>query len=319
MRLTFRVTPAEDGAFLRDVLRHKGVSTSLSASIKHSGGFFVDGVPTRANQRVPAGASVWFELPPEADTSVVPEDIPLSVVYENEHAMVLEKPAGMAVHPTRGEWSGTLANAFCGLLRRRGQKGVFRPINRLDKGTSGLVLCAMNAYAAPLLAKTARKVYYALCQGTLPAQTGEFHGPIARRADSILGRCVSPQGQPAGTRYCVLAQGDGLSLAACALQTGRTHQIRVHFSHAGCPLAGDWLYGGDIRLLARPALHCGVLSFRVPAGGRTGRVFVQAFAPLPQDMKELSAPMFAGDALPGQLGAPHAFVRVSDVAGCAEV
>ena len=105
------------------------------------------GVPTRANQRVAAGAAVSFELPPEADTSVIPEDIPLSIVYEDEHAMVLEKPAGMAVHPTRGEVRGTLANAFCGLLRARGQKGVFRPINRLDKGTSGLVLCAIPGSA----------------------------------------------------------------------------------------------------------------------------------------------------------------------------
>lgn len=148
--------------------------------------------------------------------------------------MVLEKPAGMAVHPTRGEVRGTLANAFCGLLRARGQKGVFRPINRLDKGTSGLVLCAMNAYAAPLLAKSAQKVYYALCGGTPPAKAGEFCGPIARRGDSILGRCVCPQGKPASTRYCVLAAGQGRFLAACALGTGRTHQIRVHFSHAGC-------------------------------------------------------------------------------------
>lgn len=165
MRLTFEVTPQEDGAFLRDVLRHKGVSTALSASVKRCGGFWADGVPIRADQRVAAGAAVSFELPPEGDTSVIPEQIPLAIVYEDEHAMVLEKPAGMAVHPTRGEVCGTLANAFCGLLRARGQKGVFRPINRLDKGTSGLVLCAMNAYAAPLLAKSARKVYYALCAG----------------------------------------------------------------------------------------------------------------------------------------------------------
>ena len=103
MRLTFYVAPRQDGAFLRDVLRQNGVSAALSASVKHCGGFFADSVPTRANQRVAAGAAVSFELPPEADTSVIPEDIPLSIVYEDEHAMVLEKPAGMAVHPTRGE------------------------------------------------------------------------------------------------------------------------------------------------------------------------------------------------------------------------
>ena len=316
MRLTFYVAPRQDGAFLRDVLRQNGVSAALSASVKHCGGFFADGVPTRANQRVAAGAAVSFELPPEADTSVIPEDIPLSIVYEDEHAMVLEKPAGMAVHPTRGEVRGTLANAFCGLLRARGQKGVFRPINRLDKGTSGLVLCAMNAYAAPLLAKSAQKVYYALCGGTPPAKAGEFCGPIARRGDSILGRCVCPQGKPASTRYCVLAAGQGRFLAACALGTGRTHQIRVHFSHAGCPLLGDWLYGGDVQALGRPALHCGVLCFTTPAGGPAGPAAVQAFAPLPQDMAALAGPLAPGGVLPGRLGAARAFARA---AGCAEM
>ena len=316
MRLTFYVAPRQDGAFLRDVLRQNGVSAALSASVKHCGGFFADSVPTRANQRVAAGAAVSFELPPEADTSVIPEDIPLSIVYEDEHAMVLEKPAGMAVHPTRGEVRGTLANAFCGLLRARGQKGVFRPINRLDKGTSGLVLCAMNAYAAPLLAKSARKVYYALCGGTPPAKAGEFCGPIARRGDSILGRCVCPQGKPASTRYCVLAAGQGRFLAACALGTGRTHQIRVHFSHAGCPLLGDWLYGGDVQALGRPALHCGVLRFTTPAGGPAGPAAVQAFAPLPQDMAALAGPLAPGGVLPGRLGAARAFARA---AGCAEM
>ena len=268
MRLTFEVTPQEDGAFLRDVLRHKGVSTALSASVKRCGGFWADGVPIRADQRVAAGAAVSFELPPEGDTSVIPEQIPLAIVYEDEHAMVLEKPAGMAVHPTRGEVCGTLANAFCGLLRARGQKGVFRPINRLDKGTSGLVLCAMNAYAAPLLAKSARKVYYALCAGTPPAKAGEFCGPIARRGDSILGRCVSPQGKPACTRYCVLAAGPGRFLAACALGTGRTHQIRVHLAALGCPVAGDFLYGEELTALpGRFALHSHRLLLRHPLTG----------------------------------------------------
>ena len=168
----------------------------------------------------------------------------------------------------------------------------------------------MNAYAAPLLAKSARKVYYALCAGTPPAKAGEFCGPIARRGDSILGRCVSPQGKPACTRYCVLAAGPGRFLAACALGTGRTHQIRVHFSHAGCPLLGDWLYGGDTAALGRPALHCGVLQFTTPAGGPTGPAAVQAFAPLPRDMAALAAPLAPGGAGPGQLGAPQAFARV---------
>ena len=148
-----------------------------------------------------------------------------------------------------------------------------------------------------------------MCGGTPPAKAGEFCGPIARRGDSILGRCVCPQGKPASTRYCVLAAGQGRFLAACALGTGRTHQIRVHFSHAGCPLLGDWLYGGDVQALGRPALHCGVLCFTTPAGGPAGPAAVQAFAPLPQDMAALACPLVPGGVLPGRLGAARAFAR----------
>ena len=138
MRLTFYVAPRQDGAFLRDVLRQNGVSAALSASVKHCGGFFADGVPTRANQRVAAGAAVSFELPPEADTSVIPEDVPLSIVYEDEHAMVLEKPAGMAVHPRAARCAARWQTPFAGFCARGGKRACSAPSTGWIKAPAAL-------------------------------------------------------------------------------------------------------------------------------------------------------------------------------------
>ena len=141
---------------------------------------------------------------------------------------------------------------------------MFRPVNRIDKDTSGLVLAAKNAYAAPLLAGGVAKLYYAIAQGALPLGEGVVDAPIGRRSDSIIGRCVTPEGKPSRTEYTIIKEENGLSLAACVPVTGRTHQIRVHFASIGHPLAGDDLYGGHRDRIGRQALHCAEQRFRVP-------------------------------------------------------
>lgn len=288
MRLSFTVRPDEDGALLRNFLRAHGVSASLLRSVKTHGGFFCDACEIHTNRRVAQGSVVSFALPPEADTTVRPQDMPLTIVYEDEHAMVLDKPAGLTVHPTLGYPDGTLANAFCGEMQRRGEPRAFRPINRIDRNTSGLVLCAMNEYAAPLLAKSAQKVYYAIAQGDLP-DSGEIDAPIGLRGDSFIVHCVRPDGKPSVTRYRTILCAGGLSLAAVTPVTGRTHQIRVHFAHLGHPLAGDDLYGGSTQRIARHALHCGRVSFATIAGAcvgaQTGTMVLHSL--FPDDMKAL--------------------------------
>lgn len=238
-----------------------------------------------ADVRVPANAHITFALPPESDTTVTPEDLPLTILYEDRHTMVLQKPAGQTVHPTRGYIDGTLANAFCGEMQRRGMTAVFRPVNRLDRNTSGLVLCACDAYAAPLLARSVQKGYYAVIEGVLSQKNGIIDAPIALAENSLIKRCIAANGKQSQTEYHVLAQENGFSLVYCILHTGRTHQIRVHFASLGHPLAGDDLYGGSTQYIARQALHCGEISFQKVETNETQHVT----ASLPPDFCALCA------------------------------
>lgn len=283
--LRYTVPPENEGCKLGLFLRMQGVTAGLIKSVKYDGsGFFADDVPLHTNQPVHAGQCISFALPPERDTTVTPQPVPFSVAYEDEFAAVLNKPAGIAVHPTLNYPDGTLANGWMYRLQQQGKTGIFRPVNRIDKNTSGLVLCAQNAFAAPLLAGSACKCYLAIVQGALPLGPGSVEAPIARRGDSIIGRCVRADGKYSLTDYQVLAVGSGHSLAACWTRTGRTHQIRVHMAYISHPLAGDTLYGGSDAVIARQALHCGIIRFAHPLTGAPVRVE----CPLPADMAALA-------------------------------
>ena len=301
MKLYFKVPPEADGMLLRGFLRRCSVSTDLSRAVKFRGsGFFADGAPILANRRVEAGQVISFELPPEGEGVAPQDDIPVDVVYEDAFALVVEKPPHLAVHPTLNYPLDTLANGYAAWALRQGRSPVFRPVNRIDKDTSGLVLAARNTYAAPLLAENVQKLYYAIVEGGLPLGPGVIDAPIGRRGDSIIGRCVTPEGKPSRTEYTILKVQNGLSLAACVPVTGRTHQIRVHFASIGHPLAGDDLYGGRRDRIGRQALHCAKQTFRVPeytevpdgicirtpVSAGTGRT-VTVESPLPQDMADL--------------------------------
>ena len=268
MQLFFTVpdtAQTRDGVLLRNFLRQCAVSTDLARAVKfRGGGFFADGEPVLANRRVYPGQVVSFALPPEGDSVAPQPDIPVKVVYEDAFAVVLDKPPHLAVHPTLNYPGGTLANGYAAWAAEHGVSPVFRPVNRIDKDTSGLVLAAKHAYAAPLLAQNVEKLYYTIVEGELPLGSGVIDAPIGRRGDSIIGRCVTPEGKPSRTEYTILKAEHGLSLAACVPVTGRTHQIRVHFASIGHPLAGDDLYGGSREKIGRQALHCARQIFRVP-------------------------------------------------------
>lgn len=282
--LSCRVPSDAQGCRLDSFLRAQGLSAGLIRGVKHQcGGFFADGAPIHTNMPLTAGQQLTFALPPDPPTQVEPQPVDFGILFEDVFAAVLDKPAGLAVHPTLNYPDKTLANGWLWHLEQRGQTGVFRPVNRIDKNTSGLVLCAGNSFAAPILAETAHKCYLAVTEGLLPEDDGVIDAPIARLGDSIIGRTVAPDGKPSITRYRVLARGGNHTLAACIPVTGRTHQIRVHMSHLGCPLAGDTLYGGHTERIGRHALHCAALTFRHPLDG----VQHSVWCPLPPDMAQL--------------------------------
>ena len=280
--LSFTVPPSAEGSRLGVFLRTQGVSASCIKAVKHQGeGFYADGHPLHTDQPVHAGQRITFALAPEPPTTVIPQPVPFRILREDAFAAVVDKPAGIAVHPTLNHPDGTLANGWLYHLQQQGRTGVFRPVNRIDKNTSGLVLLAQNSFAAPALAAHVTKCYLALAEGCIAPQTLQIDAPIARRGDSIIGRCVRPDGKPSLTRLRVLGCAGGHTLLACQPVTGRTHQIRVHTSHLGHPLAGDTLYGGHPNLMQRHALHCVSLCYRDPVT----REDVSCFCPPPRDFE----------------------------------
>ncbi|MDO4566765.1 MAG: RluA family pseudouridine synthase [Oscillospiraceae bacterium] len=281
MKYEFKTALADEGARLSGFLRKKaGLSLAHLRSLKHiEGAIKVDGLPAHTNLILRAGQTVSLECP-EKLIALIPCFLEVPVLYESAEVIVYDKPAGMAVHPTLNHPEGTLANVYAAREHIMGKAGPFRPINRLDKNTSGAVLAAKSRLAAPLLAKTAKKLYLTLAEGEL---SGEFviEAPIGREEGSIIRRCVSEGGKPSATRVRALASCGSHSLIEAETLTGRTHQIRVHLAHIGRPLAGDTLYGGSSALIGRQALHCARIEFGEPFKG--GKLTLIRSA-LPEDM-----------------------------------
>ena len=223
MKLIFSVPPEADGALLRNFLRMCAVSTELARAVKfHGSGFFAEGEPILANRRVAAGQDISFELP-EDGAGVAPQpEIPVKVVYGDAFAIVLEKPPHLAVHPTLNYPLGTLANGYAALMETRGESPVFRPVNRIDKDTSGLVLAAKNAYAAPLLARNVEKRYDAIAEGELPLGKGVIDAPIGRQAESSIGHPLAGDDLYGGSREKI-----GRQALHCASQTFRVPRHTV--------------------------------------------------------------------------------------------
>lgn len=282
----YRVDDAADGTTVERFLRRRGVSRRVLIDLKNDpAGLTVSGAPIRTIDRLHAGDVLRLALRETERSDTIPQaDLPLSIVYEDEDLFVLDKPAGMAVHPSPGNRENTVANALAYRYAERGEPFVFRAIGRLDKNTSGLLVTAKNALAACLLTEAAAekrlyREYLAVCEGELP-EHGVIDAPIGRADGSVIVREVRPDGERAVTYYERLAVRDGYSLARVRLRTGRTHQIRVHMRHIGHPLPGDFLYHPDFSRISRHALHAAFLTVPQPV---TGEVLRFA-SPLPEDM-----------------------------------
>lgn len=234
-----------------------------------------------------AGDIITIDLNYEEDNSnIVPTQMNLNIVFEDDWLLIINKPAGIAVHPSILHYSDSLCNGIRFYFDKIGLKKKVRPVNRLDLNTSGLVVFAKCEYIQECLISQMKnnefkKEYLAVCNGIFEKKSGTINLPIARKENSIIERCISKDGQPSITHYEVLKDFDNYSLVKCSLETGRTHQIRVHMSAIGHSLLGDSLYGSISDLIDRQALHCYNLQFVHPVNNNV----LNFYGELPIDFK----------------------------------
>ena len=272
------VIPAEwAGRTVKDFCRQRlGLSSRAFVKQKHlPGGLSRNGAPCRSVDLLAEGDILALRLPRE-EAAYEPVAGPLEILWETEDYLVVNKPTQMPVHPSPGHSRDSLLNRVAHHYQETGQSPVFRPLYRLDRDTSGLV--AIGKSRAAVSSAQVEKGYYAVCQGPLSG-AGEIREPIGLEPGSKIRRRCGEGGLPAATRWKVLATGEGHTLLELSLETGRTHQVRVHMAHLGHPLAGDNLYGGERGLLARQALHCGWMRLSCPPLG-VDRLF---HCPFPED------------------------------------
>lgn len=279
----YPVPPECDGQTMQTFLRqHCGLSWRMVVKLKRvEGGMTADGCPLRSIDRLRAGQTVRVRMPEDA-VRIEGADMPLDVVYEDADLLVINKPPYLAVHPSAGKPEPTLANAVVGYFARRGTPLSFRPVNRLDRNTSGLLLAAKSPHVAYAMAQKPQKVYLAIVLGALTGE-GVIDQPIRVREGSCITREVGEGGKPSLTRWHSLGTDGTISLLRVVIETGRTHQIRVHMAWLGYPLAGDTMYGTDDTVLPRHGLHCARMSFCHPVTGQP----MALTCPLPPDMRAL--------------------------------
>ncbi len=285
------------------------------------GAVCINGKTTRSSYRLVVGDSITIDIPPPIDSTINPEDIPLDIFFEDDHVLVLDKPAGMIVHPAGSVTSGTLVNALLShCTHLSGINGILRPgiVHRLDKDTSGLMIVAKSdkghrGLAAQLEARAMERRYLALIWGGFEVDEGRIEAPIGRHPKNRRRMAVSQNGRYAATRWKIRARYDFLSLLSLALETGRTHQIRVHLAHLNRPVFGDPLYGGReerlsgiaplfrrgaTRLLAqtnRQMLHATQLTFVHPVTKEEMAFRAQP----PEDMQNILADAYSSSSSSG--------------------
>ena len=223
----------------------------------------------------------------EESENIISTEMPIDIIFEDDGLLIINKPAGIAVHPSILHYEDTLSNRVKFYFESICLKRKIRPVNRLDLNTSGLIIFAKNEYVQECLIQQMqsgvfRKDYIALVSGHFEEKNGTINLPIARKNNSIIERCVSPDGQEAITDYCVLKEYDDYSVVKCSLKTGRTHQIRVHMSAIGHPLLGDTLYGVPCDWIDRQALH----SYRICFVHPITRKELEFICDIPSDMKK---------------------------------
>ena len=283
----YQITAAEEGRKIGDFLREKGYSRHLLRQLKETeDGLLRNAQPTFTTVALKAGDRIRVRLLETVDSDgIIPVSMPLSILYEDEDILVINKPADMPVHPSIGNYTNTLANGVAAYLDAKGEHSPFRCINRLDRDTSGALILAKNAFSAAVLStqmrnRQIRRTYLAVVEGITPPN-GTISAPISRVDDSVIERHVDfLHGEPAVTHYERLETKNEHSLLEIHLETGRTHQIRVHMGYIGHPLPADYLYHPEYDCFKRQPLHSLQLEFRHPVTDKS----MCLLAPVPEDM-----------------------------------
>ncbi|MCM3707103.1 MULTISPECIES: RluA family pseudouridine synthase [Cytobacillus] len=285
--LQWKITARDAGLLIREFLKDNHISKTALTDIKFAGGFIqVNNQEVNVRYVLREGDVLQVGFPEEVPSAGMKgEDLPLDILYEDDYLLVVNKPAGMNTIPSREHPSGSLANRLIGYYKRIGLKAAAHIVTRLDRDTSGLVLIAKNRHVHHLFSEQQRsrkihRMYDAFAGGSICPDAGTIEQPIARKKDSIIEREVSEDGQYACTHYQVISRNNEFTHLKLKLDTGRTHQIRVHLAWLGYPLAGDELYGGTRQFIKRQALHCCSLSFEHPILHETLKFEQQ----LPEDM-----------------------------------
>lgn len=287
-RFSYIAGEAEQGMAVGQFLKERGYSRHALTLLKQTeGGILCNGREVYLSQPLRKGDRMDLFLKEEVPEEIEPVELPFGIVYEDDDLMVVDKPADMPVHPSMKNHYNTLANAAAWYGRTKGDSFVYRCVNRLDRDTTGLLILAKHILSATGLygqmrAREIRRTYLAIVKGMI-REEGTIDLPVGRKEDSAIERMIDLEhGERAVTHYRPVRQGKDWTLIECRLETGRTHQIRVHMSSFGHPLIGDFLYGSREEQMPRQALHSWKLSFVHPIMGRP----MEFVSPLPPDMQK---------------------------------
>lgn len=289
--ITYKIKKEDAGLRVELFLRRRGFSRQNLVEIKRMPqSIMVNGVHYYMRQQLAEGDTLEVRISEMDSSEKIPAVYhPLDIVYEDEDIMVINKPADMPIHPSMNNYYNSLANALAYYFQEQGKPFIFRCSNRLDRDTSGLTIISKHLVSASILAqqvadREVHREYLAISRGSVTPKEGTIDVPLGRKDSSIIERTVDwENGERAVTHYKVVEEANGHSLISLKLETGRTHQIRIHMKHIGYPLVGDYLYNPDMEWIERQALHSYKMAFRHPITGE----LMEFTAPLPDDMQRV--------------------------------
>lgn len=289
--IQYEITTQESGLRAEQYLRRRGYSyQNLTQLKKMPESILINGIWSYLKTELKTGDVLTVHITEkESSPNIPPVRLPLDIVYEDEDLIVINKAAGMPIHPSLNNYRNSLANALMWYYSRQEKPFIFRCTNRLDRDTSGLTVIAKHLVSSSILSGMSvrheiEREYLALIRGTLTPSSGTICAPIGRAGTSMIERKIDfKNGEQAITHYRVKEEKNGYSLVSLILETGRTHQIRVHMKHIGFPLIGDYLYNPDMEKINRQALHSYRLTFRHPVTGRQ----MEFTSPIPEDMRRI--------------------------------